>query len=100
MQHNLNLLLRNDVSANTVLFWKTGVCGGFTTFPVWRNSDHNSIDPDSADLTYQLPVLVCLDALQLWRDDHQSIGICGLAYSQRAKERKQKQQTDGKRKGI
>ena len=21
-----------DVSANTVLFWKTGVCGGFTTF--------------------------------------------------------------------
>ncbi len=23
---------RNDVSAGTVLFWKTGVCGGFTTF--------------------------------------------------------------------
>ncbi len=22
----------NEVSANTVLFWKTGVCGGFTTF--------------------------------------------------------------------
>lgn len=23
---------RDSVSANTVLFWKTGVCGGFTTF--------------------------------------------------------------------
>ena len=23
---------RDDVSQNTVLFWKTGVCGGFTTF--------------------------------------------------------------------
>ncbi len=23
---------KNDVSDNTVLFWKTGVCGGFTTF--------------------------------------------------------------------
>lgn len=23
---------RDDISPNTVLFWKTGVCGGFTTF--------------------------------------------------------------------
>ena len=23
---------KEDVSANSVLFWKTGVCGGFTTF--------------------------------------------------------------------
>ena len=23
---------KSDVSPNTVLFWKTGVCGGFTTF--------------------------------------------------------------------
>ena len=23
---------REDVSQNTILFWKTGVCGGFTTF--------------------------------------------------------------------
>ena len=23
---------RKDISQNTVLFWKTGVCGGFTTF--------------------------------------------------------------------
>lgn len=23
---------RSDISTNTVLFWKTGVCGGFTTF--------------------------------------------------------------------
>ena len=23
---------REDISQNTILFWKTGVCGGFTTF--------------------------------------------------------------------
>jgi len=23
---------KNNISGNTVLFWKTGVCGGFTTF--------------------------------------------------------------------
>ncbi|MCM1006851.1 MAG: fluoride efflux transporter CrcB [Ruminococcus flavefaciens] len=23
---------KDDVSPNTVLFWKTGICGGFTTF--------------------------------------------------------------------
>ncbi|MDE6737632.1 MAG: fluoride efflux transporter CrcB [Lachnospiraceae bacterium] len=23
---------KDDISSNTVLFWKTGVCGGFTTF--------------------------------------------------------------------
>ena len=23
---------KNEVSENTILFWKTGVCGGFTTF--------------------------------------------------------------------
>ncbi|MDE5764105.1 MAG: fluoride efflux transporter CrcB [Ruminococcus sp.] len=23
---------KNDISANAVLFWKTGICGGFTTF--------------------------------------------------------------------
>lgn len=24
--------IREDISQNTILFWKTGVCGGFTTF--------------------------------------------------------------------
>jgi CrcB protein len=23
---------KNEISPNTTLFWKTGVCGGFTTF--------------------------------------------------------------------
>ena len=27
---------RNDISPNAVLFWKTGVCGGFTTFQHFR----------------------------------------------------------------
>ena len=26
---------REDISPNTLLFWKTGVCGGFTTFYVF-----------------------------------------------------------------
>ena len=28
---------REDISHNTVLFWKTGVCGGFTTFSTFIN---------------------------------------------------------------
>ncbi len=26
------IVSNNEISPNTVLFWKTGVCGGFTTF--------------------------------------------------------------------
>lgn len=26
------VITRDDVSQNAVLFWKTGICGGFTTF--------------------------------------------------------------------
>ena len=48
--------------------------------PVRRNSDHNCIAPGPIDLAYRLQIHVCMDALQLWSDDHQHIGFCGLAY--------------------
>ena len=35
---------REDISKNTVLFWKTGVCGGFTTFSTFSLEAFNMLD--------------------------------------------------------
>ena len=39
---------RDGVSKNMVLFWKTGVCGGFTTFSDRKSTRLNSSHPSSS----------------------------------------------------
>ncbi|MDE6566843.1 MAG: fluoride efflux transporter CrcB [Lachnospiraceae bacterium] len=55
--------VREDISQNSILFWKTGVCGGFTTFSTFSLEAYNLMEDHlyiQGGLYVVLSVLCCI----------------------------------------
>lgn len=54
---------REDISQNNILFWKTGVCGGFTTFSTFSLEAYNLFEDKlymQGGLYVALSVICCI----------------------------------------
>lgn len=68
---------KNDVSPNWVLFWKTGVCGGFTTFSTFSLEAVTLFENKSfllGGLYIMLSVIGCI--IGVWSGKRLSMFVC------------------------
>ena len=70
---------RDGISPSTVLFWKTGVCGGFTTFSTFSLEAFQLIESKSYSVAagyMVLSVAFCVIGIFCGRKIAESFGLC------------------------